>query len=496
MVTSIRIDRNVPVEVRDGGVLKADIYCPADGARHPAILFRTPYDKSTSGNSDYLNLVQAAHAGYAIVVQDVRGRFASAGEWRRENMFIVEGLDGFDTVEWIASQRWCDGNVGSAGGSYLAGLQWTTAMESPPHLKAMAPWMGITGPGMEPPPTGGAILLTVAMTATPMMAVDIANRAEQAGQDVTELRAAILWAQSDPAEALNFLPLKDIPFAQFDRVRETWKMRLTPPSPEEQTRRQRFERVQVPCFYACGWYDVMERLVKPGEEKHRYAFHDRKAWWQQEQGILAYLILHGILAGAKHHGFETQDVDFFLGRNYLVTVHAKHSRSISEEQTIVLRHGSILGDGPCSLLHRIVDRMVEEAELAGTLPAPLGHAAVVGHEVAGKSHEQGEHVLGHGMHGVALDIGDDDAPGLGRRQIHVIGAGRRHGHHLQLRQLGHQFGTDRQLVHDGDGGILQALFHLGRRGLGVFGPGVRESGAAQLGPQGVLFQIDDVVHGH
>lgn len=258
MVTSIRIDRNVPVEVRDGCVLKADIYCPADGARHPAILFRTPYDKSTSGNSDYLNLVQAAHAGYAIVVQDVRGRFASAGEWRRENMFIVEGLDGFDTVEWIASQRWCDGNVGSAGGSYLAGLQWTTAMESPPHLKAMAPWMGITGPGMEPPPTGGAILLTVAMTATPMMAVDIANRLEQAGQDVTELRAAILWAQSDPAEALNFLPLKDIPFARFDRIRETWNMRLNPPSESEHARRQRFDRVQVPCFYACGWYDIIE----------------------------------------------------------------------------------------------------------------------------------------------------------------------------------------------------------------------------------------------
>jgi magnesium transporter len=72
-----------------------------------------------------------------------------------------------------------------------------------------------------------------------------------------------------------------------------------------------------------------------------------------------YLILHGILAGQKHRGFETQDIDFFLGRNYLVTVHAQHSRSIAEEQAIVLRHGSILGDGPCSLLHRIIDRMVD-----------------------------------------------------------------------------------------------------------------------------------------
>lgn len=255
---SIRIDRNMPMETRDGCVLRADIYRPVDRARHPAILFRTPYDKSTIGNGNYMNLVEAVSAGYVIVVQDVRGRFASGGEWRRENMFAVEGSDGYDTVEWIASQRWCDGNVGSAGGSYLAGLQWTTAMESPPHLKAMAPWMGITGPGMEPTPTGGAILLPVAVSATPRMAVDVANRLEQAGQDVTEMRRAIEWGLNNPEEALNFLPLRNIPFAQFDRIRETWDLRLNPPSASEQARRQRFDRVQAPCFYACGWYDIIE----------------------------------------------------------------------------------------------------------------------------------------------------------------------------------------------------------------------------------------------
>jgi magnesium transporter len=75
-------------------------------------------------------------------------------------------------------------------------------------------------------------------------------------------------------------------------------------------------------------------------------------------GIL-YLILHGIVAGKRQHGFATQDVDFFLGRNFLVTVHHHHSRSIDEEQQVVLRHGTLLGDGPCSLVHRIIDRMVD-----------------------------------------------------------------------------------------------------------------------------------------
>jgi len=258
MQSSIRMDRNVPVQTRDGCVLRADIYRPDDDAKHPAILFRTPYSKALTGNSDYLNIIEAAHAGYAIIVQDVRGRFASEGEWRRDSMFTVEGPDGYDTVEWIASERWCDGNVGTAGGSYLAGLQWATAMETPLHLKAMAPWMGIWGAGMEPRPTGGAILLSVALNATPMMAVDVADRLEREGKDVTELRRAIKWAMDNPEEAANFLPLKDIPFARFERIRETWNMRLHPPPKSEQEKRQRFENVIAPCFYACGWYDIIE----------------------------------------------------------------------------------------------------------------------------------------------------------------------------------------------------------------------------------------------
>lgn len=72
-----------------------------------------------------------------------------------------------------------------------------------------------------------------------------------------------------------------------------------------------------------------------------------------------YLILHGIVAKPTDKGFETHDIDFFLGRNYLVTVHHYMSRSIAEEQEVVLRHGTRLGEGPCSLLHHIIDRMVD-----------------------------------------------------------------------------------------------------------------------------------------
>ena len=118
--------------------------------------------------------------------------------------------------------------------------------------------MGIPGPGMEPTPTGGAILLTVAVTATPRMAVDVAKRLAMQGQDVAELRRAIEWAQDNPDEALEFLPLKDFPLARFDPVRDTWNLRLDPPTDTEKARRERFENVHVPCFYACGRYDIIE----------------------------------------------------------------------------------------------------------------------------------------------------------------------------------------------------------------------------------------------
>jgi magnesium transporter len=78
----------------------------------------------------------------------------------------------------------------------------------------------------------------------------------------------------------------------------------------------------------------------------------------EQYGGMLYLILHGIVAGKKQ-GFETRDVDFFLGKNYLVTVHYHPSRSITGEQEVLRRFGALLGEGSCSLLHRLVDRLVD-----------------------------------------------------------------------------------------------------------------------------------------
>ncbi len=74
---------------------------------------------------------------------------------------------------------------------------------------------------------------------------------------------------------------------------------------------------------------------------------------------LLYLILHGIVQCDDHTGFETQDVDFFVGRNFLVTVHNEPSRSIEAERAVCLRHMDLFSDGAIGLCHRIVDRLVD-----------------------------------------------------------------------------------------------------------------------------------------
>ena len=153
MITSIRIDRDVPMKTRDGITLRADVYRPDDGRKYPAILSRTPYNKVWSGNNDFLTPADAAFAGYAFVLQDTRGMWASEGqfvsEWNYHTGQPEEGADGYDAVEWVAAEPWCDGRVGMAGNSYLGHVQWQTALAQPPSLKAIAPAIISCGPGQE-----------------------------------------------------------------------------------------------------------------------------------------------------------------------------------------------------------------------------------------------------------------------------------------------------------------------------------------------------------
>src|SRR5205814_1051492 len=113
------------------------VYRPDRAGRYPTLLTRSPYSK-TAGAVRYLNAVTGAFAGYAVVVQDVRGRFGSGGDFR---FFHHEQEDGYDTVEWCAAQPWSNGRVGMYGGSYVGLTQWQAAIARPPSLRAIVPSM-------------------------------------------------------------------------------------------------------------------------------------------------------------------------------------------------------------------------------------------------------------------------------------------------------------------------------------------------------------------
>ena len=136
------VERDVSVPMRDGVVLRADVWRPSSPGRYPVLVYRTPYDRRHAQGEES-TVARAAERGYAVVVQDVRGRYGSGGDFEP---YRTEGRDGFDTIEWAAAQPWSDGSVGTFGLSYPGAVQWLAAVESPPHLLAMVPAMTFSTP--------------------------------------------------------------------------------------------------------------------------------------------------------------------------------------------------------------------------------------------------------------------------------------------------------------------------------------------------------------
>ena len=141
---NIIFEGNVPAKMRDGITLYADIWRPEANGRFPILLQRTPYDKrnlTVSSEALGMNPIKLVNDGYVVIIQDVRGRYSSEGDFEP---FINEAEDGYDTVEWAANLPYSNGNVGMYGYSYTGINQWMAASENPPHLKAIFPQFSTT----------------------------------------------------------------------------------------------------------------------------------------------------------------------------------------------------------------------------------------------------------------------------------------------------------------------------------------------------------------
>jgi putative CocE/NonD family hydrolase len=126
-------ESDVKVSMRDGVQLAANVYRPKAEGLYPVVLMRTPYGKP---GADWGDAKRYTAAGYAMVVQDCRGRGKSEGIW---DPFRYDVQDGFDTQEWVGQQPWCNGDLGTAGGSYVGWTQWSSAPNGSKYLKAMVP---------------------------------------------------------------------------------------------------------------------------------------------------------------------------------------------------------------------------------------------------------------------------------------------------------------------------------------------------------------------
>jgi len=126
------------ITMRDGVILRGDLYRPALQGKYPVILMRTIFRKKTlsRGWGCYDPSFYVKH-GYAVYIQDVRGLGDSDGRFVR---FTADGADGYDTIEYLGTQPWSNGNVGMYGDHYVGFLQFQAAARHPPHLKAICPF--------------------------------------------------------------------------------------------------------------------------------------------------------------------------------------------------------------------------------------------------------------------------------------------------------------------------------------------------------------------
>jgi putative CocE/NonD family hydrolase len=168
-VLDVTIEHDVPATMRDGVVLRADVYRPAADGPWPVLLARLPYGKNLPMLAAALDPIGKARRGFLVVLQDTRGRYASDGEWEP---WTSETDDGYDTIRWAAALPGSNGSVGMFGPSYLGNTQWMAALAKPPELKAISPMVTWSEPDDGLFARGGAQELGITVPWSLMQGVD------------------------------------------------------------------------------------------------------------------------------------------------------------------------------------------------------------------------------------------------------------------------------------------------------------------------------------
>ena len=242
--------RDIPITMRDGTRLATDLYFPPQPGRYPVLLERTPYGKHQSvmvsiGAPSFL-----AANGYVVAVQDARGRYASEGLWYpfREEAW-GEQQDGFDTFEWLAQQEWCDGKVGTFGGSFAGFNQYLHAGSPGPHLASMFVRQAPCSLRDEWVYRGGAFELGFMFQWAARQSLEaLRNRAAQIER----------IALQHQLEFFRFRPLEKNPLFSdpFDWIKDYLRLQ------DDQNYWKQFDVAQfhqtfaVPTYHMASWFDL------------------------------------------------------------------------------------------------------------------------------------------------------------------------------------------------------------------------------------------------
>jgi len=248
-------DTNVSATMRDGTVLRADVYRPRSNDPVPVILMRTQYGKSDAqAGSRYQPPDWFASHCYLVVIQDVRGQGTSGGTFSE---FTHDMDDGYDSVEWAAGLPGSNGKVGMYGSSYVGATQWLAATTAPPHLVTIVPANTASDYYDGWTYEGGEFRLAFVQP----WAMGLATTAAQNRKDQGAV-ARLTAAAADPTRWMDFRPLGELPPMQpqnpavapwyFEWIRHSTRDDFW----RQFSIRERYPSVKVPVLHFEGWYDA------------------------------------------------------------------------------------------------------------------------------------------------------------------------------------------------------------------------------------------------
>ncbi|NNE42297.1 MAG: CocE/NonD family hydrolase [Marinicaulis sp.] len=271
------VDIGVRTPMRDGVELVGDLYTPSEQGRWPVLLQRNPYDRKDPGRGQMVIVDPAwlARQGFAVLVQDTRGRGESEGEF---DVILQEVDDGYDTVEWAAAQPWSTGAVGIYGSSYMGLTTYQAIASHPPHLKAGVAFMGPLD-ALSKRLDGGmfaACFYTWWAYLTALMTVE---RAELRAATKAEMLGRIVAALMDPVGTANNLPLSELDILSDEKLSPFWRDMLWTPKPVVKNGRPLLgDHLQIgdaALLHISGYRDFSHAAfdlaaAQAGNDRHRF----------------------------------------------------------------------------------------------------------------------------------------------------------------------------------------------------------------------------------